>query len=436
MLLKTTPAPPCGWNSYDSYGVYIDEAAAMANLEVFAERLAPFGYEYFTLDACWYADGDFMDNYRARKEGHERFMNIDGYGRFVGSPKLFPHGLRAFSDACHAKGVKFGLHLMRGMPTVAVERNTPIKGHPTARARDILDPAHGCQWCAYTRGIDMDAPGAREYYESVAEYLVDDLQVDFIKFDDATDFPREIEAFAEALDRRSRPVVLSLSPGGQNSPVHWPDYARHANMVRITKDIWDRDFEIEQKFDRWQLFEKLGGPDCWIDLDMLPIGGIQAHVPAGTPEECQPVLGCRRKSDLSPTAKRVMMTQHALAASPLIYGGDLPMSDDDDFALVTNPEVLACDRNGIVARQVSFRRHIDVRRVEEKGRPGHGWIGVFLRDLLRETPVVERLTASELGFRDGFPPVLRDIRGEREVRPAEGVIEARLEPHGCLFFRF
>ena len=436
MLVKTTSVPPCGWNSYDSYGGFIDEKAAMANLDVFAKRLAPFGYEYFVLDACWYSDVTFMEWHRLKEQGKPRPMNLDEYGRFVTSPRKFPHGLRALSDACHDRGVKFGVHVLRGVPAAAVELNTPIKGHPTARARDIVDHDHGCGWQPFTLGIDMDAPGAQEYYDSVAEYLADDLQVDFIKLDDATDFPREIEAFAKALDRQKRPIVLSLSPGGQNSPSQWPVFSRYANMVRITRDIWDRDYELEQKFDRWQLFENVGGPECWLDLDMIPIGGIQVHVPVDTPEECQPVLGCRRKSNLTETGKRALMTQHALAASPLIDGGDLVMSDDDDFALLTNAEVLACNRNGRVARQVFFGRHIDVRRVEESGRPGHGWIGVFLRDFFRKTPIDERLTSSELGFEKGLPPVLHDIWGNRELVREGDVLEVRLEPRGCLFIRY
>ena len=98
MLVASTPVPLCGWNSYDSYGVYINEEQAMANLKLFIEKLAPHGYEYFVLDACWYADGDFMDNYNAKLEGKERFMHIDEWGRFIGSPKMFPSGLRALSD--------------------------------------------------------------------------------------------------------------------------------------------------------------------------------------------------------------------------------------------------------------------------------------------------------------------------------------------------
>ena len=68
MLIKTQ-VPPCGWNSYDSYGTTIDEAEAYANLKAFVEKLKPAGYEYFVLDAGWYLKYTFSDLIRLRQEG-------------------------------------------------------------------------------------------------------------------------------------------------------------------------------------------------------------------------------------------------------------------------------------------------------------------------------------------------------------------------------
>ena len=42
-------SPPMGWNSFDSYGVYLYEEAALSNLEAMAEKLKPHGYEYFAV---------------------------------------------------------------------------------------------------------------------------------------------------------------------------------------------------------------------------------------------------------------------------------------------------------------------------------------------------------------------------------------------------
>ena len=436
MLVPTTPIPPCGWNSYDSYGVYINEEQALANLDLFVEKLAPHGYEYFVLDACWYADGDFMDNYRAVQEGKERFMNIDEWGRFIGSPKMFPGGLRALSDRCHAKGVKFGLHIMRGMPAKAYEMNTPVKGHPTARARDIADLQNPCAWCKYSMGINMDAPGAQEYYDSVVEYFANDLQLDFIKLDDIVENLRELEAFAKAIEKVERPIVLSLSPGQEVYSGNWDILSRYGNMCRISCDIWDQDHYNYGKFDRWALMEHVGGPDCWIDLDMIPIGGIQVHVPEGTPAEYHPVLGTRRRSDMSLTGKQVMMTQLALAASPLFYGGDLQMSNDEDMALVTDPHMLACDRNGIVGKRIYHQRHIDIRRTPSKQDPKHGWLGIFNREAASNNPHVIQLRPEDMGFENGSFPELYDIWNKKFLQAENGVLTLTLPAHGCFFIEY
>ncbi len=438
MLIKSTPVPPCGWNSYDSYGVYINEEQAIANLELFVQKLAPYGYEYFVLDACWYADGDFMDNYRAEQNGETRFMHVDEWGRFIGSPKMFPHGLRALSDRCHELGVKFGVHIMRGMPTVAYERNTPVKGHPTAHAKDIVDLQNLCAWCKYTMGINMDAPGAQEYYDSVVEYLANELQVDFIKLDDVVDYPREIEAFAKAVEKVERPIVLSLSPGQETYIGNWDVISRWGNMCRITGDVWDLDSYNSMKFDRWALLENVGGPDCWLDLDMIPIGGIQVHIPENTDPKFYPVLGCRRRSNMSLEGKRVMMTQFALAASPLFYGGDLSLSNEEDFSLVTDPYILACNRNGVVGKRIFHCRHIDIRRAVNKEDPKKGWLGIFNREEASNADRVIVLHPEEMGFTDGkFPEKMYDVWNRKWIRPDEkNVLTMALRAHGVIFIQY
>jgi hypothetical protein len=334
-------------------------------VDAFVRKLKPHGYEYFCIDACWYADGDF------RAEKKHRFMNIDSFGRFIESPKAFPRGLKFMADKCHENGVKFGIHIMRGLPARAVELNTPVKGHPTARARDIVDLNNGCTWSYYTRGIDMSKPGAQEYYDSVVERLAD-IGVDFIKADDIIEYPREIEAVAKAIEKVARPILLSLSAGNQTFEGNWGVFRKCGNMIRITPDIWDRDSDIFIGFERWAQWEDFGSPECWLDLDMIPFGAIQVHVPEDTDPSDYPVLGCKRQSNVSPTGKLVMMTQRALAASPLIFGGAVHLSNEADLRLVTDKDMLECNRNGVVGKRIFCQRHIDVRRALKKGDEEHG----------------------------------------------------------------
>ncbi len=437
MLVKTTSVPPRGWNSYDSYGVYINEAQAVANIDDFIKRLALHGYEYFVLDACWYSDGTFMDTYRQRQKNSDRRSHIDRWGRFIESPELFPRGLRYLADRCHAAGVKFGVHLMRGLPALALEWNTPVKGAPGIFAADIADYNTPCAWPApyMGAGIDMTKPGAQEYYDSVVEYLAEIAQVDFIKFDDVQEHFADIAALASAIEKVERPIVLSISPGQQTRPKDWEILKKYANMVRITCDIWDGEHaHWGEKYDRWEMFEGLGSPDCWIDLDMIPIGGIQAHVPVDTAPEYYPVLGCRRKSDNTEMEKRLLMTQLALAQSPLFYGGDLPMSDEADLAFVTNPDMLDCNANGLGAVCIYRQKYADVRRSDRRGSDGKsGWFGIFNRSFLNDLTFC--LKPENCGF-ESFP-ALREIWDNKELPVnADGTLTVTIPKFGCMFIAF
>lgn len=427
MRIAKTPFPPAGWNSYDCYGVFINEAQALQNIDVFVKRLKPFGYEYFTIDACWYMDDVFTPGY-SREARH---LNIDAYGRFIASPRNFPHGLKHLADACHAGGVKFGVHIMRGIPRMACERNTPVK-NTSVFAKDIADKAAVCTWGTFMYGVDVTKPGGQAYYDSVVEHLAEN-GVDFIKADDIVEYPLEIEAVAKAIDKVDRPILLSLSPGNETFTGNWDVFRRCGNMVRITRDIWDLAEHMAPGFDRWEHWEHLGGEECWLDLDMIPFGGIQVHVPENTPKEFYPVLGCRRQSWFTPAQKRTCITQRAMAASPLIYGGDLPMTPDGDFALVTNGDMLACNRNGVVGKKIFDQRHIDIRRVIEKGQPQHGWLGIFNRQALARTVTV---TSREMGFEAGFPAKMRDIWADRLLAPSGDTLSCHLEVDDVLFVRY
>lgn len=428
MLIATTPVPPAGWNSFDCYMGSINEEQAKANLEVFVQKLKPAGYEYFCLDAAWYADGDQEWNEELRKVGQNRKMHLDSFGRFIPSPVNFPHGLRSLADACHENGVKFGVHIMRGMPRLALERNTPIKG-TSLRARDIYDPDNFCSWCRYWVATDAAKPGTFEYYKSVAEYLTEELTVDFIKLDDVVEHPDHVALFAKALDSVVRPVLLSLSPGAQDIwRGSWKQYMPYANMIRVTPDAWDYDSTNFLKLQRWYEFEELSGPELWADLDMLPLGALQVTIPQNKPTE----HGAARQSRLSPIGKKVMMTIFAMSCSPLIFGGDLPQTPEEDFALATHPGVLECNRNGVVGKRVSLMRHIDVRKAPSRTETEHGWLGIFN---LNEDPRHVKLPPELLGF-DRIPP-LRDVWGDFDVPVGpDGILEFYLPARDCAFLKY
>lgn len=390
--------PPLGWNSFDSYGVYLHEEAAMANLEAMAEKLKPFGYEYFVIDAGWFGEFDLQPGTIYPAEKHAKDLNINEFGILQPSQCYFPHGLKAISDRCHELGLKFGIHLMRGIPREAVELNTPVKG-TKYHARDIADTINICKWNHQNYGVDMSKPGAQEFYNSVIEQMAD-WGVDFLKYDDIVPHPREVEAVSRAIKKSGRTILLSLSPGGSVDPEAL-DFFKKGNMLRVTHDIWDEQKGIDQCFDAWRLWQGKEEPGFWIDMDMIPFGQLQLMSPK--PEKLDDDIteddvkelkrngeltniellagkGWTRWSEFSKDQMYTFMTLRALSASPLMMGGDLPSLDEFSLSLITNTDVLECNQNGVMGSLVYEKEGVESWKTPDRDSDG-GWIGIFNRNL-------------------------------------------------------
>ncbi len=431
------PTPPMGWNSFDSYGVYLHEQAALANVEAMAEKLKPHGYEYFVVDNGWFGEYTLQEGTLYPSEKHAGDIRLNEYGHFLPSKVYFPNGLKPISDRCHELGLKFGVHLMRGIPRKAYELNLPIKGTPY-RARDIAntDPAENCDWCDYCYAVDMSKPGAQEWYDGLIQHIAD-MGVDFIKYDDIVPHPDEVEAVAKAIRKTGKPILLSLSPGNTVDP-NAIDQFKLANMLRVTEDVWDEQHYIDVCFAAWRKWQGKEEPGFWIDMDMIPFGQLQLMSPPSQNKN-KTVMdkgdialagkGVTRWSQLTKPQMETFITMRALAASPLMMGGDLPTLDDFSLRLITDPEMIACNQNGVMGSLVFDEDGVETWKVDNKGGGGGGWIGVFNR--MNKKMEVD-LTPRRLGLPDGNFQLL-DIWGSK---PAHFGDQVTLPPHGVLFVKF
>ena len=429
---RLTPRPPMGWNSYDSFGCFINEQRALENLRVFVERLKPHGYEYFVIDAGWYRQFDLAGREFPTKDDPYR-VGFDEFGRPIPSINFFPNGFGRLAAACHAAGVKFGIHMMRGIPRTAVAANTPVNG-TAARAGDIANTGSTCSWCADNFGVDMRQPGAQAYYDSIIELLAG-WGVDFIKYDDIIPSPPEVDAVVNAIEKCGRDIVLSLSPGNGHNEDGWPAYFR-ANMIRTSGDIWDSREDFRWVFDRWQAFmpllDKLP-PGCWLDMDMIPFGELQVWNASGeTGEILMNGSGSRRQSQLNSAQKRTFMTMRALAASPLMMGGNLPGTDEESFQLLTDPAVLACNQNGVIGKLVTFTDWTNTWRTPHRSQAGAGWFGIFNRDGSHPREIVA--DAKVLGISPASR--LYDIWNRQELGNLSQPLRLTLPADEVLFVRY
>jgi hypothetical protein len=332
--------PPMGWNSWDCFGATVNEVQTKENADYMADKLALHGWQYIVVDIQWYEPQAKGFNYQ--KNAH---LEMDEYGRLLPAPNRFPSaaggaGFKPLADYVHGKGLKFGIHLLRGIPRQAVEANTPIFG-TAYHAADGADKNHPCPWNPDMWGVDMTRPGAQEYYNSVFQ-LIASWDVDFVKVDDLTrpykEHQPEIDAIRKAIDHTGRPIVLSTSPG--ETPLADADHvAAHANMWRISDDFWDSWKLLKPQFQRCKNWAPYSGPGHWPDADMLPFGQVRVG---------QKNAWTRFTHDEQFT----VMTLWSISRSPLMIGANLPANDDFTLSLLTNDEVLAVDQHSAGGREL------------------------------------------------------------------------------------
>ena len=249
--------PPLGWNSWDSFGQAVTEADVKANADFMAAKLAKLGWRYVVVDIEWSEPQRLGPDYPVRSKSE-----IDAYGRFVPSVEKFPsaaggRGFKPLADYVHRKGLAFGVHIVRGIPRLAVERNTPIEG-TSYRAADIADKADYCDWNEDQWGVDVRKPGAQEWYDSLFRQLAA-WGVDLVKADDLCYRGEEIAMLRRAIDRTGRPIVLSLSYGPM--PLDkGGELAANANMWRLLGDLWDYWDQVRPAFRRLHDWTPFAGP--------------------------------------------------------------------------------------------------------------------------------------------------------------------------------
>ena len=320
-----------GWNSWDCYGSTVTEQEVKANADYMADHMKNFGWKYIVVDIRWYVSNPQAHGYNETNP----IINMDEYGRLLPAVNRFPSsangkGFRPLADYVHAEGLKFGIHIMRGIPKLAVERNTPILGS-NATAKDVCSTNELCSWLGDMYGVDASKHGAQKYYDSLFK-LYASWSVDFVKADDiARPYHRdEIDMIRKAIDGCGRPIILSLSPG--ETPIEDAEHvATHANMWRIIDDFWDNWSQLEEHFSLFEHWISFMSSGHWPDGDMLPLGriGIRAE------------QGDSRMTGFTKDEQITLMSLFLICRSPLMFGGNLPDNDRFTLNLITNDEALA-----------------------------------------------------------------------------------------------
>lgn len=421
------PTPPMGWNSWDCYGAAVNEEQLLGNAEYMRDNLKQYGWQYVVCDIQWYEP-------KAKDNIYNNFTELcmDEYSRLIPAENRFPsskdgRGFKPIADKIHAMGLKFGIHIMRGIPRQAVHMNTALLGTDRT-ARQIAQQFSVCPWNTDMYGVNPDAEGAQEYYNSIFE-MYRDWGVDFVKVDDIanTEFKphdpysarREIEMIRKAIDNCGRDMVLSLSPGPAQIEVA-DHLCKYANMWRMTGDFWDHWDKLYAMFERCEKWYPYVGGGCWPDCDMLPLGNISVNSAYCGDKD--------RFSAFTHDEQITMMTLWCIFRSPLMFGGEMRNNDEWTLSLITNDEVLAVNQHSHSNRPVLRDDGIVIWQARSQAE--EPLIAVFNTDDEVRTVTVS-LDSLEL---DGTY-VLRDLWKKQDLSTVGKSFECKLNPHSAALYK-
>lgn len=416
-----TKTSPMGWNSWDCYGAAVTEDIVRKNAEFMAKNLKQYGWEYVVVDIQWSAPN-------AKSHEYDPFTELcmDEYSRLIPAENRFPSsaggkGFAPLAEYVHSLGLKFGIHIMRGIPRQAVHRNTKIKGTDKT-AREIAKTASICAWNTDMYGVDPEKEGARAYYDSIFE-LYASWGVDFIKCDDiARELPHEeaeLVMLSESLRSCGRDMVLSLSPGAallEKAEL----YKQVSDMWRITDDFWDKWELLYAMFERAEKWCTHSGAGHWPDADMLPIGPILQDYDAAN------------RTKFTENEQITMLTLWSIFRSPLMIGGEMTGFDEFTMSLLTNEEILKMHKNARHSHQV-WRREINGSEYilwTAANAEGGGYFALFnagekngtVKLDLADLEAADKLDCTELWS------------GEKTV--FDKIADITVPPHGVKAFRF
>jgi alpha-galactosidase len=418
--------PPMGWNSYNCYGAAVTEQEMKDNALMMSVHLKEYGWQYVVVDYCWFYPFPGAMNNPSQTRDFKPGLTMDGNGRLMPSPERFPSalnnaGFRALADYVHGLGLKFGIHVMRGIPREAVAKKLPVIGS-SVTADMVANTNDTCNWLNSMYGVDMSKEGSQAYYNSLFE-LYASWGVDYVKVDDiATPYhAAEIEAVRKAIDNCGRPMVLSLSPGDDMPAEQAEHVTKYANMWRISADFWDNWESLKNQFELCDKWSRVSGPGHWPDADMLTLGRLNRRGPNP---------GMERMTNFTEDEQKTMLTLWCIFKSPLMIGGDLIVLDNLTKNLLSNREVLEVDQKSANNRQL-FRDEDRIAWMADIPGSREKYIALFYTGDLPSSEL--KLNLADIGFTG--PCKFRNLWTHKEEGTFSSAFSTTLAAHATGLFR-
>ena len=367
-----THVPPMGWNTWNTFAGEVDEQLVLSSADILAES----GLK----DAGY--EYVVIDDCWALKER-------DKNGKLVPNPEKFPHGMKYVADYIHAKGLKFGMYSCCGTMTCA----------------------------EFPASFDREHTDARTF----AEWDVDFLKYDYCFKPSSVEGKLLFRRMGLALANSGRDILFSGCSGGLDATHEWIG-STGANMWRSTPDIMDTWESIKNLIIRQYDILPFGGQGCFNDMDMLVVGmNGRGHVG---------LKGCTADE------YRVHFAAWCLLGSPLMIGCDIRNMDAEAKAILTNPALIAIDRDARCAHPYIIRQSdndeypLIVRHLAD----GDIAFGFFN---LSDSAANLWIPLADLGisFTQGKSAEGKDVYTGKPLALKNETLFATVPPHGCEVYR-
>ncbi|HJV48042.1 MAG TPA: putative Ig domain-containing protein [Geothrix sp.] len=369
--------PPMGWNSWNVWGLAVDEEKVVASARTFvAKGLRDHGWGYVNIDDGWEIKGSSPEPKRLPDGGirvNEKFPNMTRLG-----------------DRLHELGLRFGIYSSPGPLTCG----------------------------QYTASYQHEAQDAHAF----ASWGVDYLKYDWCSYDQVAkdqsraELMKPYEVMREALAKTDRDIVYSLCQYGVGRVWEWGD--------QVGGQLWRTTEDIE---DTWKSMSGIGfsqaesspfaRPGNWNDPDMLVVGWVGWG----------PSL---HRSRLTADEQYTHLSLWSLLSAPLLIGCDLTRLDAFTLNLLTNDEVLAVDQDRLGRQATPALKDGDIQVWAKEMADGSRTFGVFN---LGSAPANYTVDLTRLGLRGRQK--LRDLWRQKELGSASGRVPVRVAPHGVVLLK-
>ena len=274
--------PPMGWNSWNTFGININETLIFQIADTMAEKgYRDAGYEYLIIDDCW------------------SLKERDSFGNLVPDPEKFPNGMKTVADYVHSKGLKFGMYSCAGILTCA--------GYPSSYDHEFQDAALFAEW-----GIDY-------------------LKYDYCNFPKNADCKNRYLTMSMALKATGREILFAACNWGSENSWNWMR-SIGAHTYRSTGDIFDNFRSFMGIFQSQLEHLCQSGPYCFNDMDMLTVGMYnQGNVAIG--KAC------------TDNEYRMQFSLWCLSGTPLIMGADIRSISPQMEKLLLNKDLISINQD-------------------------------------------------------------------------------------------